>query len=171
MLKQTVKKPIKPWKGSRFNNYFKTSDQIRSQTSHDCPWWKVTFSPNPLSHNFRETLHIAPPTRPSFLRHQSGYCRGKDLWWCCWRTGHRPRTGRDVSRGTSGWLVAKQKHFFFEKALHLHWKTDLKSRIDLFWPCFGTNGVWSKKTNPKLEATCAAWISHKKDTLCTNVNQ
>ena len=41
--------------------------------------------------------------------------------------------------------------WFFEKALHLHWKTDLKSRNDLFWPCFGTNGVWSKKRIPNLK--------------------
>ena len=44
-------------------------------------------------------------------------------------------------------------------------KTDLKSRNDLFWY------QWSliQKTNPKLEATFAAWISYEKDTLCTNV--
>ena len=40
----------------------KTFDQIRSQTSHDCPWWKVTLSPNPLSHNFRRhSTSLHPP--------------------------------------------------------------------------------------------------------------
>ena len=63
--------------------------------------------PSPLTQLPRD----APPTRPSLRRHQSGYCRGKDFWWFCWRTGHRPRPGRDVSRGSSGRLVAKQKPF------------------------------------------------------------
>ena len=114
----------------------------------------------------------APPTRPSFRRHQSG-SRGKDVWWFCWRTGHRPRPGRDVSRASSRWLVAKQNPFlaFFEKALH--WIERLIWSQETI--CLGLVLVyqWSliKKTNPKLEATCAAWISHKKDTLCTNVYQ
>ena len=128
---------LNPEKGSRFNNS-KTSDQIRSQTSHHFHWVPGSI------HSHTTRPQDAPPTRPSFPRRQSRCPRGKDVWWSGWRAGHRPRPGRDVSREGQvhdPWQNRNLFFVFFEKALHLHWKTVLKSRNDLFWPCFGTNGV------------------------------
>ena len=121
MLKQTVQKPIKPWKGSRFNN-FKTSDQIRSQTSHHFHWVPGSI------HSHTTRPRDAPPTRPSFPRHRSGSGRGQDVWWFCWCAGHRPRPGRDVSRGSSARLVAKQK-----PALKDWFEVKKRFVLALFW--------------------------------------
>ena len=55
-----------------------------------------------------------------------------------------------------------------QKAFHLHWA--LKDRFEVKKHfVFVPMEVSLKTANPKLEATCAAWISHKKDALCTNV--
>ena len=78
---QTVQKPTKSWEGSRLSN--KASDQIRwlPITSIDAP--QISARIHPLSHNFPETLRIAPPTRPSFHSRQSGSGRGQDVWGIC----------------------------------------------------------------------------------------
>ena len=75
-------KAYESWKGSRFSN--KTSNQIRSQISHDfndAP--QISARIHPLAQLPRH----APPTR--FPHRQSGCCWRQDQWWSCRRAGHR----------------------------------------------------------------------------------
>ena len=46
----------------------------------------------------------------------------------------------------------------------------IKLDIEALRPCvYRTNGVPAKSANPKLEVSCDAWMSQKKDTFGTNV--
>ena len=63
----------------------------------------------------------------------------------------------------------RNQRLLFHMAFHLHWKWKkiLKSRNDFFLGPMQFK--LEKNTNPKLEVTCDASISQKKDIMCTNM--
>ena len=63
----------------------------------------------------------------------------------------------------------RNQRLLFQMAFHLHWKWKkiLKSRNDFFLGPMEFK--LEKNTNPKLEVTCDASISQKKDIMCTNM--
>ena len=102
-------------------------------------------------HNFPETLRVAPSTRPSFRRRQSGCGWGEVLWWFCWCLRHRPRPGRDgkqsVKRMTRGWLVAKQQIPNLKQLLMLGYLT---GKLNQYFMCQQTACTLTLKETPHV---------------------
>ena len=171
VLKPTVQKPTKSWKGSRFNN--KASDQIRwlPITSIDAPQISARIHPLltqlPRDAPHRSTHQTFIPLSPIWLHSRLSFMmvllmrKASAKAWKRWKA--------------SRWLMDdswqnRTQRLLFQKAFHLHWK--LKDRIEVQKQfLLRTNGVQAKKTliNPKLEVTCDASTSQKKDIMCTNM--
>ena len=133
MFKNTVEimcfskcpKAYESWKGSRFSN--KTSNQIRSQISHDFQWCSPNLSPDPstgTTSQTRSTHQIHPDSLianrvAADVKISDGLVDAQGIGQRCTR-----------------WLVAKQQ----QKAFHLHWKTDLRQET-ICAICFCSSGV------------------------------